>query len=229
MTELTARNAAIDDPVAQNTETEHSKTGPLTTQCIVVLDFGSQYAQLIARRVREQHVYCRILRHDITADRLAELAPQGIILSGGPASVYEDAAPRCDPGLFQLGIPVLGICYGMQLACEALGGKVDNTPSREYGPATCHMTDPQSLFSRPARRNRCLDEPRRPDFVDQRRLSNRWPARPTCPFAAIKHRELPVFGMQFHPEVTHTRRWAVHCIKNFVRDVCGCRTNLETG
>ena len=98
----------------------------LTRQRIVVLDFGSQYAQLIARRVREQHVYCQILRHDIDADRLAELRPQGIILSGGPASVYEHGAPRCDPRLFELGIPVLGICYGMQLACEALGGRVDH-------------------------------------------------------------------------------------------------------
>ena len=94
----------------------------LTGQKIVVLDFGSQYAQLIARRVRDQNVYCQILRHDLAAERIAELGPKGIILSGGPSSVYEDGAPRCDPKIFELGIPVLGICYGMQLACEALGG-----------------------------------------------------------------------------------------------------------
>ena len=97
-----------------------SSSTPATAQQaerVLVLDFGSQYAQLIARRVREQHVYCEIVRHDVTADRIRSLAPRGIILSGGPSSVYETGAPRCDPGLFRLGIPVLGICYGMQLAC----------------------------------------------------------------------------------------------------------------
>ena len=101
------------------------------TDRILVVDFGAQYAQLIARRVREQNVYCQILRHDISAERLAELAPKGIILSGGPASVYEENAPRCDPGLFRLGIPVLGICYGMQLTCDALGGDVDNDGDKD--------------------------------------------------------------------------------------------------
>ena len=86
----------------------------LAGERVLVFDFGSQYAQLIARRVREQHVYCEIVRHDITAARVRELAPKGIILSGGPASVYADGAPKCDPGLFDLGVPVLGICYGMQ-------------------------------------------------------------------------------------------------------------------
>ncbi|MFM8893552.1 MAG: glutamine amidotransferase-related protein, partial [Planctomycetia bacterium] len=96
-----------------------------------MLDFGSQYAQLIARRVREQHVYCEIVRHDVTADRIRALAPKGIILSGGPSSVYEAGAPRCDPGIFRLGSPVLGICYGMQLACDALGGHVGRAQARE--------------------------------------------------------------------------------------------------
>jgi len=86
---------------------------------VLVLDFGSQYAQLIARRVRQQDVYCRIVRHDISAERIRELAPMGLILSGGPSSVYEEGAPKCDPGIFSLGLPVLGICYGMQLACES--------------------------------------------------------------------------------------------------------------
>ena len=91
---------------------------------VLVLDFGSQYSQLIARRVREQNVYCEIARHDITAERVRELAPLGIILSGGPASVYEQGAPQCDPGLFELGLPVLGICYGMQLALSGLSAWV---------------------------------------------------------------------------------------------------------
>src|SRR6516164_1504350 len=97
---------------------------------ILVFDFGSQYAQLIARRVREQNVFCQIVRHDLPATRVAELKPKGIILSGGPASVYEPGAPRCDPAIFDLGVPVLGICYGMQLCCQILGGKVGQAASR---------------------------------------------------------------------------------------------------
>src|SRR5688572_7017907 len=108
---------------------------------VLVLDFGGQYVQLIARRVREQNVYCEIVRHDITPERVRELAPVGVILSGGPASVYAPGAPKCDPRLFELGIPVLGICYGMQLACEALGGKVESFPAREYGRAECEVID----------------------------------------------------------------------------------------
>ena len=98
----------------------------IASEKVLVLDFGSQYAQLIARRVRQQQVYCEIVRHDITADRIREIGPKGLILSGGPSSVYETGAPRCDPQLFRLGLPVLGICYGMQLACDALGGRVES-------------------------------------------------------------------------------------------------------
>src|SRR6516162_11424419 len=95
---------------------------------VLVLDFGSQFAQLIARRVREQNVFCQLVRHDLPAARIRELAPRGLILSGGPASVYEPGAPRCDPAIFDLGIPVLGICYGMQLICEAMGVSVNANP-----------------------------------------------------------------------------------------------------
>src|SRR5712671_346072 len=102
---------------------------------ILIFDFGSQYAQLIARRVRELNVFCQVVRHDLPAARVAELRPKGIILSGGPASVYEPNAPKCDPGIFELGVPVLGICYGMHLACQALGGAVKPAASREYGRA----------------------------------------------------------------------------------------------
>src|ERR1700761_9028743 len=106
---------------------------------VLVLDFGSQYVQLIARRVRERHAFATIVRHDIAAERVRELDPLAIILSGGPSSVYEDGAPRCDPRLFELGVPVLGICYGMQLACEALGALVRPAPAREYGRADCKV------------------------------------------------------------------------------------------
>src|SRR6185436_6351183 len=114
-----------------------AETRNIAAERVLVLDFGAQYVQLIARRVREQHVYCEIVRHDITAERVRELAPRGLILSGGPASVYAKGAPHCDPRLFDLGIPVLGICYGMQLMCHTLGGRVQGHPTREYGRAHC--------------------------------------------------------------------------------------------
>ena len=170
---------------------------------MLVLDFGSQYAQLIARRVREQHVYCEIVRHDITAERIRDLAPRGIILSGGPSSVYEAGAPRCDPALFRLGIPVLGICYGMQLACDALGGRVGQASTREYGRAACEVIDETTLFAGvPARTDVWMSHGDQvdgiaEDFVPLARTA-------TCPFAAVRHRSLPVYGLQFHPEVTHT-------------------------
>src|SRR3954467_15150795 len=101
------------------------------TERVLILDFGSQYGQLIARRVREHNVFCQIVRHDLPAQRVRELAPKGLILSGGPSSVYEPKAPKCDPAIFELGIPVLGICYGMQLACQALSREFRPSPNRE--------------------------------------------------------------------------------------------------
>src|SRR6516165_2349970 len=113
---------------------------------VLILDFGSQYGQLIARRVREQNVFCQIVRHDLSAERVAELKPRGIILSGGPASVYGAGAPRCDPRVFEIGVPVLGICYGMQLACQVLGAQVQPGASREFGRAHIHVEQPEGLF-----------------------------------------------------------------------------------
>jgi GMP synthase (glutamine-hydrolysing) len=192
----------------------------LTQQRIVVLDFGSQYAQLIARRVREQNVYCEILRHDVSAARLREIAPRGIILSGGPASVYEAGAPRCDPELFRIGIPVLGICYGMQLACDALGGKVEHTPSREYGRARCVIDEPTGLFSGlPDAMDVWMSHGDQVSGVGNQFIS--LARTPTCPHAAVRHHELPVYGMQFHPEVTHTPLGG-QVLHNFVIGVCGC-------
>src|SRR5215203_2606325 len=119
----------------------------MTNELVLIFDFGSQFGQLIARRVREQNVFCQIVRHDLSAERVAELKPRGLIFSGGPASVYAPGAPRCDPRLFDLGVPVLGICYGMQLACLTLGGEVRPAPSREYGRAECHVTEPDRLLA----------------------------------------------------------------------------------
>ncbi|MCO6047498.1 glutamine-hydrolyzing GMP synthase [Aeoliella sp. ICT_H6.2] len=199
----------------------------LADQRVLVLDFGSQLAQLIARRVREQHVYCEIVRHDITADRLRELEPMGIILSGGPNSVYEPGAPQCDPELFELGIPVLGICYGMQLACQALGGEVKNVPSREYGRAHCLVEDDSDLFAGVRRDTEvwmshgdqvtAIDE----DFTVLAHTS-------TCPYAAVRHKRRPVYGLQFHPEVTHTVEGKT-LLANFVREVCKCEGTWRLG
>ncbi len=192
----------------------------LTSQRIVVLDFGSQYAQLIARRVREQNVYCSILRHDVSAERLRELAPRGIILSGGPSSVYESGAPRCDPGLFQLGIPVLGICYGMQLACDALGGRVEHTPSHEYGRSHCEIITPSPLFAGlPSQTDVWMSHGDQVSGVGD--LFETIARTPTCPHAAVRHRQLPVYGIQFHPEVSHTPLGG-QILHNFVIGVCGC-------
>lgn len=204
---------------------EIDAAGELTQQRIVVLDFGSQYAQLIARRVREQNVYCQIVRHDITAARIAELAPKGIILSGGPASVYEQGAPQCDAEIFRLGIPILGICYGMQVSCEALGGKVDNTPSREFGPATCQISKSDRLFAGlPNEIDVWMSHGDQISSVsdDFEPLASTG----TCPFAAIRHRRLPIFGIQFHPEVTHTPLGG-QLLKNFVLGVCGSQPTWQ--
>ena len=196
-------------------------------QRVLVLDFGSQYAQLIARRVREQNVYCEIVRHDITADRVRALSPLGLILSGGPASVYEVGAPQCDPGLFELELPILGICYGMQLACRALGGQVDNAPSREYGRAECQIIDNDRLFTGVGAQTEVWMS-----HGDQvANLSDSFSSlasTETCPHAAVKHKQLPVYGLQFHPEVTHTPAGG-QVLANFLHQICGATGTWKLG
>jgi GMP synthase (glutamine-hydrolysing) len=194
---------------------------------VLVLDFGSQYAQLIARRVREQNVYCEIVRHDISVANIREHAPLGLILSGGPASVYEANAPRCDEGLFSMGIPVLGICYGMQLACQVLGGKVVNVPAREFGRARCHVDSHADLFAGiPDEMDVWMSHGDQVtqvsgDFVPLARTNS-------CPIAAVRHRELPIYGLQFHPEVTHTPLGAT-VLRNFLISACNCRGTWRLG
>ena len=194
---------------------------------VLVLDFGSQYAQLIARRVREQQVYCEIVRHNITAERIRELKPMGLILSGGPLSVYEANAPKCDPELFRLGIPTLGICYGMQLMCEALGGRVQSAPAREYGRAYCRMLTPDPLLSGLAEQTQVWMS--HGDQVSQ--VSEAFiplAATDTCPYAAVKHQQLPIYGLQFHPEVTHTPQ-GNEILANFLIRICGCAGTWRLG
>jgi GMP synthase (glutamine-hydrolysing) len=208
------------DPPARPSQLPAAAPSPQQSERVIVLDFGSQYAQLIARRVREQHVYCEIVRHDIDAERVRTLAPRGIILSGGPASVYEPDAPRCDPGIFRLGIPVLGICYGMQLACDALGGRVGRAAAREYGRSTCEVLEADTLFADvPARTEVWMSHGDQVDGVSADFLPLARTA--TCPLAAVQHRTLPVFGLQFHPEVTHTPAGG-RILANFLNRVCGC-------
>jgi GMP synthase (glutamine-hydrolysing) len=189
-------------------------------ELILVVDFGAQYGQLIARRVREQNVFCQMIRHDVSADRIRELQPAGIILSGGPASVYAPGAPKCDPRLFDLGVPVLGICYGMQLACQNLGGKVLPAKSREYGRAQLHITEPDGLLADvPEDTIVWMSHGDQVEVVD----SNFVPlaSTETCPLAAVRHTTRPVFGLQFHPEVSHTP-YGSRILRNFLYEICGC-------
>ena len=190
------------------------------TERILILDFGSQYGQLIARRVREQNVFCQIARHDVSVERVRALEPRGIILSGGPSSVYDAGAPHCDPALFSLGIPVLGICYGMQLACQALGGKVKPSRSREFGRAEVHIQESDGLFAGvPPETIVWMSHGDQVESVNGEFVP--LAATDTCPVAAVRHRSRPVFGLQFHPEVSHTP-YGSRILRNFLYDVCGC-------
>jgi GMP synthase (glutamine-hydrolysing) len=194
---------------------------------VLIVDFGAQYGQLIARRVREQNVFCQLVRHDLPAARIAELKPRGLILSGGPASVYAAGAPQCDPGLFELDVPVLGICYGMQLACHLLGGNVRPSTSREFGRAVCQVRDPDSLFTGvPSETVVWMSHG---DQVQT--VNGSWvplAATETCPVAAVRHRSRPVFGLQFHPEVSHTP-YGSRILRNFLYEVCGCHGLWQIG
>ena len=192
----------------------------MSREVIAIIDFGSQYGQLIARRVREHKVYSQIYQPTVKIEKLAQLGVKGIILSGGPASVYADNAPSCDPRIFELGVPVLGICYGMQIGCKILGADIKPAESREYGRTSLDITNHSDLFkglpehtsvwmSHGDQVNQLTD-----DFASLA-------ATPTCPFAAVRHKDGKFFGVQFHPEVTHTPRGA-DIIKNFLYDICDC-------
>ena len=194
------------------------------TEQIVILDFGSQYTQVIARRVRECNVYSVILRYDTPAPEIARLNPKGIILSGGPSSVYSKTAPLPDRAIFALGIPVLGICYGVQLLAQYLGGKVEPGQKREYGKGTL-----------------CIKDPRCPLFADLPKTMQVWNSHgdrltklpagfksvavtENSAYAAIEHRPRKMFGLQFHPEVVHTPQGR-QILARFVHGVCACGKN----
>jgi GMP synthase (glutamine-hydrolysing) len=186
---------------------------------VLVVDLGAQYAQLIARRVRECHVYSDIVPHDLSATEVAARRPAALILSGGPASVYEEGAPSVDPGLFSLGVPVLGICYGHQLMAQALGGEVAATGQREYGGTSVAVDGARSLLQdMPATGTVWMSHG---DAVVRAPDGFRVTARTDqIPIAAMEDPERDLYAVQFHPEVSHTPR-GLDVMKRFLYDVCG--------
>ncbi len=196
---------------------------PENVDVIVILDFGSQFAQLIARRVREAGAFSVLAAPQTPIERLRELRPKGVILSGGPSSVNEAGAPRCDERLFDLGVPILGICYGMQLACQMLGADVRSAGKREFGRAnlTILPTEEQGLLSNlPTSTTVWMSHG---DHVES--LPAEFEAlatTPTCPIAAVRHRRRNFYGLLFHPEVTHTPH-GIDMLRNFVFEVCKCK------
>jgi GMP synthase (glutamine-hydrolysing) len=186
---------------------------------VLVLDFGAQYVQLIARRVRERHAFARIVRHDVPVERLRALNPLALILSGGPASVYEAGAPRCDPRIFELGVPVLGICYGMQLACATLGGTVRAHPTREFGRAECRVLDPREALFHAVPSPTTVWMSHGDQVHDAGSDFIPLAATTSCPVAAVRHCTRPVYGLQFHPEVAHTA-YGTLILGNFLDRIC---------
>jgi len=188
---------------------------------ILIIDFGSQYNQLIARRVREARVYCQIEPPWISLAQIRAVSPEGIILSGGPASIYEKGSPRVDPGVFDLGIPVLGICYGMQYMVDALGGEVKKAEKREYGFAELHVKDAAGIFEGIEEQTRCWMS--HGDTI--RRVPRGFKVTASTPntrVAATENAGKKFFGFQFHPEVVHTPK-GKNMLRNFLFRVCGCR------
>jgi len=194
---------------------------------IVILDFGAQYVQLIARRVRENQVHSVIVAPDITVEELRAHNPVGLILSGGPRSVYAEGAPRCRPELFDLSIPILGICYGMQLACDVMGSAVRSTATREFGRTQLHVVDANDLLAHvPTDTSVWMSHG---DVVNS--LSSDFvplAQTPSCPIAAVRHTSRPFYGVQFHPEVSHTP-CGNQIIRNFLYDICGCTGDWQVG
>jgi GMP synthase (glutamine-hydrolysing) len=202
-----------------------SSTGPRpgdpAFDTVLVVDFGAQYAQLIARRVREAHVYSEIVPHTMTAAEMLARAPKAIILSGGPKSVHVDAAPSMDPAVYDSGVPVLGICYGAQLLAHQLGGSVSRTGRGEYGRTPLTLLEPSLLFA---------DHPGAQDvwmshfdaIVSAPDGFVATASAPDAPVAALEQADRRLYGVQFHPEVVHTVR-GQEILERFLYDVCGCR------
>jgi GMP synthase (glutamine-hydrolysing) len=189
-------------------------------ETIIVLDFGGQYNQLIARRVREAKVYCEILPFHASIERIREKNPKGIIFTGGPASVNMEGAPKCSPEVFELGVPILGICYGTQLMSRHFGGRVAKAGQREYGKTDVKFDTGSPLFQGIEPESVCWMS--HTDQVEQMPEGFRITASSgTCPVAAMENQGKHFYGVQFHPEVVHTK-FGDRILKNFLYDICGC-------
>ena len=196
--------------------------GQLYRQKVLILDFGSQYTQLIARRIREAQVYCEIHPFNLSLDEIKAFSPKGIVLSGGPASVYGKNAPLVDEGLLDLKVPILGICYGMQCLTYLMGGRVDKAADREYGNAIIRIEDEKDLFyglKKPGGQTVWMSHgdsiEKMPEGFEVLAASK------NSPVAAMADRKRKYFGVQFHPEVAHTPE-GPKILKNFLLRICGC-------
>ncbi len=189
-------------------------------EIVIVLDFGGQYNQLIARRVRECNVYCEVLPYNTSLEKIKEINPKGIIFTGGPASVYAEDSPTCDKGIFELGIPVLGICYGCQLMTYLLNGRVSKAPVREYGKTEVTVDNNSKLFDGVKETSICWMS--HTDYVEVLPEGFTVSAHSdSCPVAAMENPSLSLYGVQFHPEVVHTQE-GTKMLHNFLYKVCDC-------
>jgi GMP synthase (glutamine-hydrolysing) len=193
---------------------------PTAVQEIVVLDYGGQYSQLIARRVRDCGVFSELLPHHVPIEQVAARKPRGIILSGGPASVYADGAPPLDLGLLELGVPVMGICYGMQLLVHTLGGRVEQAEVGEFGRSDLHVAEPGVLLAGTPREQTCWMSHRDTVFEPPPGFTA-LASSSSSPVAAVESAERGVYGIQFHPEVVHTP-YGQEILTRFLTEVCGC-------
>ena len=192
----------------------------MSREMVIVLDFGGQYNQLIARRVRECSVYCEVLPYTTSLEKIKELNPKGIIFTGGPNSVYGDDSPRCSMEMYELGIPILGICYGSQLMAHMLGGRVETAPVSEYGHTEVAVETDSRLFDGVSPSTVCWMS--HTDYIAQAPEGFRVIGRtPVCPVAAMECPERKLYAVQFHPEVMHTKE-GMQMLSNFVYKVCGC-------
>ena len=195
-------------------------------ELVIVLDFGGQYKQLIARRVRECNVYCEIHPHTLSIEKIKEMDPRGIILTGGPASVYDEKSPTCSPDLFALGIPVLGICYGSQLMAWRCGGAVRTAPVSEYGRTEVVIDEKESQIFKDIycdEKDSTICWMSHTDYIADLPAGFKVTAHTAhCPVAAMEDPEKKLYAVQFHPEVVHTPE-GTKMLRSFVLDVCGCR------
>lgn len=199
----------------------------MKNELVIVLDFGGQYNQLIARRVRECNVYCEVHPYTLSLDKIKEMNPKGIIFTGGPNSVYDEASPRYEKAILELGIPVLGICYGSQLMAYLMGGSVETAPVSEYGKTEVKVDPASALFEGVSESTICWMS--HTDYIANAPEGFKVTATtPVCPVAAMECAEKKLYAVQFHPEVMHTQE-GTKMLSNFVYNVCECKGDWQMG